>query len=295
MELLQLKYFKTVAEIGKISAAAEAMFISAPALSTSISRLEKELGMPLFDRTNNSIILNRQGQIFLRHVNQVFAALDCAKVELRQSATPQSHHVSVATYSSHSWADLIPSFSQEHPELSLSLTSMRVTQFTANGLLPQYTFLLANERLIPPSYSQEMDSIPLLADHTVVLVDPSHPLAQKKQVTLADLENEHLLLPMQDYAFYELLMRVFAENDYAVPTANSYSSLVCNHMVAQGLGVAFSSLEVARTMHANLHFVPLAAKGADFQMRLYWRKNRSLTPEEVCFLSFVKKFYRIDT
>ena len=45
MELMQLKYFKTVAEIGKISDAAQALFISAPALSTSISRLEKELGI----------------------------------------------------------------------------------------------------------------------------------------------------------------------------------------------------------------------------------------------------------
>ena len=46
MELLQLKYFKVVAEVGKISAAAEQLFISAPALSTSISRLEKSLGIP---------------------------------------------------------------------------------------------------------------------------------------------------------------------------------------------------------------------------------------------------------
>ncbi len=45
-----------MAHIGKISEAAEALFVSAPALSTSISRLEKELGMHLFDRTNNRII-----------------------------------------------------------------------------------------------------------------------------------------------------------------------------------------------------------------------------------------------
>ena len=62
MELQQLKYFKTVAEVGKIAAAADALFISAPALSTAVSRLEKELGIPLFDRTNNSIRLNRQGR-----------------------------------------------------------------------------------------------------------------------------------------------------------------------------------------------------------------------------------------
>ena len=73
MELQQLKYFKTVAETGKISDAAQMLFVSAPALSTSISRLEKELGVQLFDRTNNRIILNQQGQILLRYVNQIFS------------------------------------------------------------------------------------------------------------------------------------------------------------------------------------------------------------------------------
>ena len=112
MELLQLKYFKTVAGTGKISAAAEALFISAPALSTSISRLEKELGFPLFDRTHNAIRLNRQGQIFLRYVNQVFATLDCARMEMRQSMLLQGQHVSVATLSANVWIDLIAAFSQ---------------------------------------------------------------------------------------------------------------------------------------------------------------------------------------
>ena len=71
MELQQLRYFKAVADIGKISDAAESLFISAPALSTSISRLEKELGMQLFDRTSNRISLNPQGRIFLKPVLQL--------------------------------------------------------------------------------------------------------------------------------------------------------------------------------------------------------------------------------
>ena len=78
MELLQLKYFKTVAEIGKISAAAESLYISAPALSTSIARLEKELGVQLFDRSNNRIELNRQGHILLRYAKQVFSTDWCS-------------------------------------------------------------------------------------------------------------------------------------------------------------------------------------------------------------------------
>ena len=62
MELQQLKYFKAVADIEKISQAAESLFVSAPALSTSISRLETELGVPLFDRANNRIRLIRNTQ-----------------------------------------------------------------------------------------------------------------------------------------------------------------------------------------------------------------------------------------
>lgn len=69
MELLQLKYFKTVAELGKISEAAKALYISTPALSTSISRLEKELGVQLFDRFAKRIELNSQGELFLRYAN----------------------------------------------------------------------------------------------------------------------------------------------------------------------------------------------------------------------------------
>ena len=62
----QLHYFKAVATICKIADAAESLFVSAPALSTSIARLEKELGVKLFDRAGNRITLNAQGKIFLR-------------------------------------------------------------------------------------------------------------------------------------------------------------------------------------------------------------------------------------
>ena len=78
-ELQQLKYFKAVADVGKISEAAEKLFVSAPALSVSITRLEKELGVQLFDRTNNRILLNKQGEIFLKHVNQILDTLENAK------------------------------------------------------------------------------------------------------------------------------------------------------------------------------------------------------------------------
>lgn len=292
MELLQLKYFKTVADIGKISAAAESLFISAPALSNSISRLEKELGMPLFDRTNNSIRLNRQGQIFLRYVNQVLANLDCAKIELRQSMIPQGQHVSVATMSSNLWIDLISAFSQENPHFTLSCTSLRLSQFEGSGLLPQYSFLLGEEVAEMPLFPGELDSIPLFEDRVAVMVHPEHPLSKKKGVRIPELLGETLFLPMQDYPLYERLLRLFEANGTPLPNGNSYSSLVGRHMVAEGLGISFATVHTGRVAPEGLCYVPLEEPEAACMVRLYWRRNREFTEDEKLFRTFVEAFYR---
>ena len=288
MELQQMKYFKTVAETGKITTAAESLFISAPALSASISRLGKELGMPLFDRTNNSIRLNRQGRIFLRYVNQIFASLDCAKIELRQSMVPQGQHVSVATMSSNLWVDLIASFSQEYPNFSLSCTSMRLSQYESSGLLPQYSFLLGEDS---EKFLADLDSIALFEDRVALMVNPEHPLAKRQWVSVGDLIGEKLLLPMQDYPLHARLMELFKSESSLLSNESSYSSLVTRYMAAEGLGIAFATVYSGQVAPENLCYVPLEGEGSAWTVRLYWRKQRELTHDERIFRDFVVDFY----
>ena len=83
MKLTQLLYFKTVAEMGKISLAAKKLYISPPAMSIAIANLEKELGVKLFDRANNKIILNEQGKKYLQHVNQILDDLSLAQKDIQ--------------------------------------------------------------------------------------------------------------------------------------------------------------------------------------------------------------------
>ena len=69
MELTQLRYFQVAAYYEHISRAAAELNISQPALSTMISRLERELGVSLFDHNGRSIVLNQNGKRFLKRVN----------------------------------------------------------------------------------------------------------------------------------------------------------------------------------------------------------------------------------
>ncbi|MBR4864271.1 MAG: LysR family transcriptional regulator [Oscillospiraceae bacterium] len=292
MELMQLKYFKTVAEIGKISDAASALFISAPALSTSISRLEKELGMPLFDRTNNRILLNRQGQIFLRYVNQIFSNLDCAKTELQQSILHQGQHVSIASVASTQWVDMITAFSQEHPRFTLSCTNVKRSELASNALPVQHNFLFASEEDIPPFYLGELESIVLFEDHPVVMVHSDHPLAKEASVSLSQLAGEHIFLPMQNYPLYDHLVKLFEASGIPFPAGNAYSHLAAQQMVAKKLGIAFSSEHTGRTPALPVSYVPIRDSYTPWVSRLYWRRDHIFTEDEVIFKAFVEKYYK---
>ena len=79
MKMTQLLYFKTVAEDGRISVAARKLYVTAPAVSIAITNLEKELGVQLFDRVKNRLILNEYGNVYLHYVNNIFNELSQAK------------------------------------------------------------------------------------------------------------------------------------------------------------------------------------------------------------------------
>lgn len=84
MELTQLEQFKTIATSQTMTSAAEALHISQPALSASLKKLENELGLRLFERHKNKIILNDAGQIVLNHANDILNAVTKMKAELQE-------------------------------------------------------------------------------------------------------------------------------------------------------------------------------------------------------------------
>ncbi len=290
MELQQLRYFKAVAETGKISAAAESLYLSAPALSAAIARLEKDLGMPLFTRTNNRILLNRQGEIFLRYVNQVFSTLDCARAELRQSLVQQGQHVSVATLNSQTWVDLLTAFSQEYPRFATFCANFRREHLAASGLPHQHSFLLgAQEDVV--GLSLNLESLPLFRDQMAILVHPDHPLAGKAAVEAGDLLRQTLLFPLEGSALFERACGLFEQAGLPVPLGRAYSYLVYRNMVAQGMGVAFTTLHCSRSENRDLCCVPVEGPGSALHMELSWARGHALTADERCFRDFVVRFY----
>ena len=76
ISLLQLQYFCALAKGGSLTSTAEKLFISQSTLSAAITKLEKEVGVPLFDRDKGKIQLNRAGAAYLRHIHAALLELE---------------------------------------------------------------------------------------------------------------------------------------------------------------------------------------------------------------------------
>lgn len=119
MDFSQLNYFRAAARYGNLTRAAEELYISQPGLSRYLSRLEEELGVPLFERRKGKITLNTYGQLFLANVNLAFDQLEQGVTAVRQMYSKDQNVLSVACSIEDFLIDRLKEFSPQHPEIGI--------------------------------------------------------------------------------------------------------------------------------------------------------------------------------
>lgn len=286
MELLQLKYFKAVAECGKIKTAAEQLYVSSPALSASIARLENDLGVQLFERTYNRIRLNRQGEIFLNYVNQILAQLEQARRDIHQSLAAQNLQIPLAVTVSNLWSELFDAYAVACPEVALSVTTCNLTRLQQLDLLHEQMFLLADQEDLPQT---RLDSVLLFVDQPYVMLPREHRLAEQAAVSLSELLEEELFLTIPGQSMNSKVRRLFADAGLQVKFAGEYSSEICGHMVSKGRGIGFTT-QHSPHIHPDIRYLPLK-ETVRWEQRLYWHRDRALKQHALDFRDFVTAFF----
>jgi LysR family transcriptional regulator, cyn operon transcriptional activator len=131
MTLQQLVYFLAAVEHGSFSAAAEALYIAQPSLSEQIKRLENELGVPLFVRTNRRLVLTEAGQLFLPSAQRAVAAAGEAAESVRGIRTLTGGTVAFGTFSTAQHlllTDLVAEFRARHPQLRVRVVGLNSSE-----------------------------------------------------------------------------------------------------------------------------------------------------------------------
>ena len=151
MGLLQLHYFKILAEREHLTQTAKELMVSAPDLSASLARLEREVGVQLFDRVGRNIRLNEYGHIYLKHVNNIFASLENAKLEIQDARNTQNMRLSVGISSPIIWHEAFQAFIKAHPKIAISHTLVRTNVLGNPSTCAQFDFIITATRDLPGS------------------------------------------------------------------------------------------------------------------------------------------------
>ena len=210
MELTQLKYFKVLAETENLTKTAEKLYLSTPALSGSINRLEHELGMTLFDRSSGkNLKLNDKGRVMLQAVNQILDTLNNAQRVIQEMNKAESASLSIATTTPMLFQDLFLAFRRMYAEIKVTHTYLNLHQLTDVELLKQFDFLIA----APSDLSTNaMDSTVLYRnDRPVLMVYPEHPFAKRGSVAVSELKDEPFIALGNELSSRKMFDEVFRD------------------------------------------------------------------------------------
>ncbi|NIB43492.1 LysR family transcriptional regulator [Pseudomaricurvus alkylphenolicus] len=221
MKFNQLEAFIATAEGNGVVGAAERLCLTQPAITKSISNLEEDLGAPLFDRSRNRLVLNRNGAILLRRAKAAKAELQRAREEIHLMSRYDKNSLKF-NCSPALLPKLIPKainlFKSSHPDTHVELAGLleddpknKITALLDGEYDLLFTVLNENEGLLGVSYEKLMEI------EVIFVASKGHPALQLQQPSLKELEEYDWLLPGQGGLPYQLIRAAFRRVNARIP------------------------------------------------------------------------------
>lgn len=196
MTLQQLRYVVTVAETGNITEAARRLFISQPSLTNAVRELEKEMQITIFNRTNKGVSVSNEGDLFLSYARQILEQTSLLEEKFLHKKQ-QSPHFSVScqhySFAVNAFVDVIREFGGEKYDFTLRETQTYEIIEDVSRLKSEIGILYTssrNEEVLQKLMRQnELQWHELFCVRPHVFICCSHPLADRKILTLEELED----------------------------------------------------------------------------------------------------------
>lgn len=263
MTIQQLKYVITIANADSLREAAGKLFISQPALSSSIRDLEHELNIQIFERTNKGVYLTEEGSEFLVYAKAAVSQYGLIEERFGGSVDGKKHFsVSMLHYvfALHAFVDTVKQYDTDYYTYSVHETKTDEVLFNVKNMKSEVgiiSFSNKNEKLLKKLlHEYHLIFTPLMVRNTYVYIWNKHPLAKKKELSLDDLKQYPCITfdqssdssfylteeALGDYEFQKMITStdratsaelMVALNGYSIGTGNMVDSLALkNDIVA---------------------------------------------------------------
>jgi LysR family hydrogen peroxide-inducible transcriptional activator len=239
MNLRDLQYLIAVAETRHFGKAAERCFVSQPTLSGQIKKLEQELGIDIFERSNRSVVITPAGEQILAHARLIMEQADAIRQLAQSYQDPVAGPLRVGaipTISPYLMPLILNPLQQEHPQMRLVISEEQT-----DILLQRLHHHEIDAAILATEHSDnDLASIPLYREPFWLAHPSDHPLYTKEEINQQDLDATELLLLAEGHCLAQQAMEVChikdrqQRNDMANLRASSLETLL--QLVAAGYG-----------------------------------------------------------
>lgn len=288
--LRQLRAFRAVYQLRKVSAAAEQLSLTQSAVSVLIRQLEDGLGTRLFDRTTRSLSPTSAAEEAIVVAERVLRDVESLGAGLTDLAELRRGRVSLAvtpTLGEILLPRAVKRFRVQHPQIQVVIDDCSPDQFVSRVVGGHVDFGLG----APERAAADVDTQRLLVDQLALVCRKDHALARRRTVRWADLRGHSLVTVRPGYGIRPLIDSAAAQADVQLHVANEVTFLsTALWMVQCGLGAAVMPSAYARTPAGESLVVrKLHQPVVSRDIAVVTKRGRSLPPAAAAFVAALRQ------
>lgn len=288
MDIKHLQYFIEVANYSSFSRAANQLFITQPTISKMIKNLETELGVALFDRSRKQLSLTDAGRIILEQAKLIDKAFKNLEMELDNLTGLKKGHIRIGLppiFDAHHFLKIVGSFHEKYPGITFQLVeegSKKIEENVEKNLLDVGVVVL-------PTRNDIFDHFSFMEENLKLILPSSHPLAEREEVNLAELENESFILFNKDFVLNDRIIHSCNRagfNPHIISESSQRSFI--EEMVASKFGVSLLPESICHHLNKHVRSISVVNPTISWNLGLIWGKNQYFSYAAKEWLKFTK-------
>jgi DNA-binding transcriptional LysR family regulator len=289
MDLYQLETFLAVAEEKGFSRAAIRMRRTQPAISHAIHKLEEEIGQPLFERASRDATLTATGKLLRSFAERLLRLRGETITALEELRSLERGRLTIAAneYTCLWLLPVLDEFRRDFPQIGVTVQRSLASQIPDQLLERAVEFGILSFR----PEDARLHAIAVYTDSVAFVVDPKHPLANQKQVSIRELGTQNFIAHTVASPLRQRVIETFARHKTPLNMGVELPSLeAIKRFVARGQGVALVPGLTVQPELARAELVQVAVPELKIARRLWLvhRARATLSHAGLAFLDIVK-------
>lgn len=238
--LHQLKVFETTARLGSFTKAAEELEITQPTVSSQVKQLTKAVGLPLFEQIGKQLYLTDAGKELLRTCQEVFSQLENFEMKIADMKGLKEGRLrlSVITTATYFMPRILGAFCQLYPNIDISLQVTNHEQMQQRMMNNQDDLYILSQ----PPEDMDLKSQPFIENPLVVVARKDHPLANRQQIPLEELQAYPFIMRESGSGTRRAVQNLFKQHNIQVSVRLELgSNEAIKQAILGGLGISVLS------------------------------------------------------